>query len=49
MIVRDDLIGQAPRDTPTVFDYKIQADTDSMFNTPPTYAHLHRRASCSSG
>ena len=38
VIVRDDLIGQALPCTPSAFDYKIQADNDSMFNTPPTYA-----------
>jgi phosphoserine aminotransferase len=38
VIVRDDLIGQALPITPAAFDYKIQADNDSMFNTPPTFA-----------
>jgi phosphoserine aminotransferase len=38
VIVRDDLVGQASPITPTVFDYKLQADNDSMYNTPPTYA-----------
>jgi len=38
VIVRDDLIGQALPVTPSAFDYKQQADNDSMFNTPPTYA-----------
>ncbi|MDD2915957.1 MAG: 3-phosphoserine/phosphohydroxythreonine transaminase [Gallionella sp.] len=38
VIVRDDLIGQAAANTPTMLDYKIHADTDSMYNTPPTYA-----------
>jgi phosphoserine aminotransferase len=38
VIVRDDLIGQALPITPLAFDYKQQADNDSMFNTPPTYA-----------
>ncbi len=38
VIVRDDLIGRASPITPTVFDYKLQADNDSMYNTPPTYA-----------
>ena len=38
VIVRDDLIGQALPGTPTMFDYKIHADNDSMYNTPPTYA-----------
>lgn len=38
VIVRDDLIGHALPITPSAFDYRIQADNDSMFNTPPTYA-----------
>jgi phosphoserine aminotransferase len=38
VIVREDLMGQALPGTPTVFDYKIQAESDSMYNTPPTYA-----------
>ena len=38
IIVRDDLIGHAAPITPSVFDFKIQADNDSMYNTPPTYA-----------
>jgi len=38
VIVRDDLIGHARRAIPSIFDYEIQAKSDSMFNTPPTYA-----------
>lgn len=38
VIVRDDLLGQALPVTPTVFDYKVQAENDSMSNTPSTYA-----------
>jgi len=38
VIVRDDLIGQTVAGTPTMFDYKIHADNESMYNTPPTYA-----------
>ncbi len=38
VIVRDDVIGDALKDTPTIFDYKMQADNNSMYNTPPTYA-----------
>jgi len=38
VIVRDDLIGKAAKGTPTVMDYKLQADADSMLNTPATYA-----------
>ena len=37
VIVRDDLIGKALPVTPSAFDYKQQADNDSMLNTPPTY------------
>ena len=38
VLVRDDLIGNALPVTPSAFDYKQQADSDSMLNTPPTYA-----------
>jgi phosphoserine aminotransferase len=37
VIVREDLIGAAARGTPTVMDYKLQAESDSMLNTPATY------------
>jgi len=37
-IVRKDLIGQTIAGTPSMFDYKTHADSDSMANTPPTYA-----------
>ena len=36
--MREDLIGQAQKGTPTVMDYKLQADAGSMLNTPATYA-----------
>ena len=38
VIVREDLLGQTVAGTPTMMDYKIQAENDSMYNTPPTYA-----------
>ena len=38
VIVRDDLIGKAAKGTPTVMDYKLQADADSMLNTPASYS-----------
>lgn len=38
VIVREDLLGNARRETPSVFNYKLAADNDSMYNTPPTYA-----------
>ncbi len=38
VIVREDLVGHAAKDTPAILDYSIQAVADSMYNTPPTYA-----------
>jgi len=38
VLVREDLIGQAAKGTPSVMDYKLQADADSMLNTPATYS-----------
>jgi phosphoserine aminotransferase len=38
VIVREDLIGAAAKGTPTVMDYKLQAEADSVLNTPATYA-----------
>ena len=38
VIVREDLIGGALPLTPSVLDYKGQAEADSMLNTPATYA-----------
>ncbi|MES9967037.1 MAG: 3-phosphoserine/phosphohydroxythreonine transaminase, partial [Sedimenticola sp.] len=36
-IVREDLIGGAADNTPTMFNYETHAGADSMYNTPPTY------------
>jgi phosphoserine aminotransferase len=38
VIVREDLIGNPVSGIPTMLDYKIHADNESMYNTPPTYA-----------
>jgi phosphoserine aminotransferase len=38
VIVRDDLLGHALPITPSAFTYQLQAENDSMYNTPPTYA-----------
>lgn len=38
VIVREDLLDRARSDVPSVLSYRVQADTDSMSNTPPTYA-----------
>ena len=38
VIVREDLIGDVVAKQPILFDYSTQADNDSMFNTPTTFA-----------
>ena len=38
VIVRRDLLGRANPQTPAMLDWKIAADSDSMYNTPPTFA-----------
>jgi phosphoserine aminotransferase len=37
VIVRDDLLGHARADTPSIWDYKTVAAEGSMLNTPPTF------------
>lgn len=38
VIVREDLLGKASRACPSILDYTVLNDNDSMFNTPPTFA-----------
>ncbi len=38
VVVREDLIGHALPVCPSAFDYKVVAEHQSMYNTPPTYA-----------
>ena len=38
VIVREDLLGNARKDTPSIWNYAVQANSDSMINTPPTFA-----------
>ncbi|KAA6209904.1 3-phosphoserine/phosphohydroxythreonine transaminase [Avibacterium paragallinarum] len=38
VIVREDLIGKARKATPSIWNYEVQANSDSMINTPPTFA-----------
>ena len=38
VIIREDLLGMPIAGTPTLYDYQVHAENDSMFNTPPTYA-----------
>ncbi len=37
VIVREDLLGKARDITPSMLNYKIHADADSLYNTPPCY------------
>lgn len=38
VVVREDLLGQARKELPSILDYKVLAENESMFNTPPTFA-----------
>jgi phosphoserine aminotransferase len=37
VIIRKDLVGKAPENTPIYLNYKTHADKGSMYNTPPCY------------
>lgn len=38
MIVRDDLVGKARPNTPTMLDWATHASNESMYNTPPCWS-----------
>jgi phosphoserine aminotransferase len=38
VVVREDLLGHAHPMCPSAFNYKLVADNQSMYNTPPTYS-----------
>jgi phosphoserine aminotransferase len=38
VVVREDLLGHALPVCPSAFNYKLVADNQSMYNTPPTYS-----------
>ena len=38
VIVRDDLLGRARPETPSIINYSLLSEHDSMYNTPPTFA-----------
>ena len=38
VIVREDLLGKARPETPSMLDWQLMADNDSMYNTPPCYS-----------
>lgn len=37
VIIRKDLLGEPQEKTPVMYGYKLMAENDSMYNTPPTY------------
>lgn len=37
VIIREDLIGHAPKNIPVYLDYKTHAGNESMYNTPPCF------------
>ncbi|KAL7223736.1 hypothetical protein ACSBR1_025229 [Camellia fascicularis] len=41
VIIKKDLIGNAQEITPVMLDYKIHADNNSLYNTPPCYGILY--------
>ncbi len=38
VIIRDDLLELVPEGLPSVLDYKLTAENDSLYNTPPCFA-----------
>ncbi|KAB8313208.1 3-phosphoserine/phosphohydroxythreonine transaminase [Erwinia endophytica] len=38
VVVREDLLGKAKQELPSILDYQVLSENDSMFNTPPTFA-----------
>lgn len=38
VIIRDDLLDKSKNIVPSILDYKIISNNDSMFNTPPTFS-----------
>lgn len=38
VIVKEDILGKVSRKIPSMMDYKIHIDKESMYNTPPVYA-----------
>lgn len=38
VVIREDLMGKAAENCPVMLDYKTHADSNSLYNTPPTFA-----------
>ena len=37
VIIRDELLSRVPKDLPPMLDYRLQAENDSHYNTPPVF------------
>jgi phosphoserine aminotransferase len=37
VLIRKDLLGRSPASLPTMMNYKVQAENNSLYNTPPTF------------
>ena len=37
VIIREDLLARSPGSLPTMLNYKVQAENNSLYNTPPTF------------
>ena len=44
VIIREDLLARSPTALPTMLNYKVQAENNSLYNTPQHVRHLHPRA-----
>ena len=38
VVVKEEILGKVTRKIPSMMDYKVHADKESMFNTPPVFA-----------
>lgn len=38
VVVKEDILGKVSRTIPSMLDYKVHIDKESMFNTPPVFA-----------
>ncbi len=38
VVIREDLLERVPSNLATMLDYKLQAEKESLYNTPPTYS-----------
>lgn len=38
VIVREDLLGRASKECPVIMDYQVQAENNSLYNTPPCFS-----------